>query len=712
MRDRAAYNISLAELNVNNNQVRADTTFGANNAVTAGEILETISDHNVEDVYLGTEEYHDIINNPVEIGDATWLPATPIGTLLDIPDVLNAFVTSYPLMEDRISGFRYMEGTIRLTAIVQGCAFSGGRMVLAAYPVNTNSALKHLTWNNLRILPHVIIDPSKSASYQLDLPMIGPGGMIDLIRTPYSWRAVLDVYNELTTGTSTSPTVNIELRMTLINPKFRGKIVPRVLAYSLEQEALTPSKLFLGASRMFRRATNFPTLGPYANIVGNLSEDAGRALQMLGFSRPNNLETSVTNVATGDAMTQVDGNTNALVLGRSQILPSSLSPELMNGSIEESDISYLLSKATLVSAMTFRSTTPSNSLVGSFGVNPATAYPSFGTNPSVANVLAATCVAWNGEITYSFEFVCSVFHRATILIAYSPTSTPNPTYKEALTSLENINVTVSGNTHVKWTIPWRQSIAAATGGNGTIYVFLVDAVTANGSTDPIKLNVLADHSGVSFHFPEFEPSLDRYATTYSSDWIPSSDFKLVGDARVQNTIVVGGDTVRTVKDLVSRAMHVTSIPPTRDSVTIKNTQLPVDAPRWGWVDYVIPWYYGWRGSFRYHGITSANEDPVQPLRVTWSGEPTVTTGITYDSPVAKPTAVQFFNPAVVNGFDVIAPYCTVDKNFDVGGRYVWGAGGITVEKFGLYPAKFDVNIWRAAGDDFVVGFFLGVPSFI
>lgn len=704
---------SLAELNVNNNDVRSETTFGANNAVTAGEILGSVSEHVVESVYFGTEEYHDIINNPVEIGDATWTSSAPVGPLLDVPDVLNSFVTNYPLMSDRISGFRYMEGTIRLTAIVQGCAFSGGRLILAAWPVNTLSGLKRPTWNNIRIVPHVIIDPSKSASYQLDLPMIGPSGMIDLKSTPYSWRAMLYVYDELTTGTATTPEVNIELRMNLVNPQFRGKIPPQVLPYSLEQESLTPSKVFLGASRMFRRATAFPSLGPYANLVGNMSEEAGRALQMLGFSRPNVLETAVSNISTGDAMTQVDGNTNALVLGRSQILPSSLSPELMNGKTEESDIAYLLSKATLVKATNFSPTTPSNTLVSFFHVSPGTSYPSFGTNPSVANILMDTCVSWNGEITYSFEFVCSVFHRATILLAYSPNyHNTHPTYQQALTSLENINVTVSGNTHVKWIIPWRQAVASTANTNGTIYIYLVDSVTANGSTDRITLKVLADHSGVSFHFPEHEPSLNRYATTYSSDWIPSSDFKMVGDARIQNSVIVGGDTIRNIKDLIARAAPVASLPHDKDSVTVKNAQMSPDAPKWGWVDYIVPWYYGWRGSFRYHGIASGSTDPVQPIRVFWSGEPTISVDVDTNVTVAKPTAVQYFNPAVTNGFDVIAPYCASDRNFDAGGGYTWRAGGLTVQKFGTYPKGFNVDIWRAAGDDFVVGFFLGVPAFI
>lgn len=663
-------------------------------------------------MYLGTEEYHDIINNPVEIGDVTWTVANSDGdTLFDELDILNAFVTNYAPMDRRIQGFHYLEGTIRVTIIVQGAPYAQGRAVFCAVPHGPHDGAaryNYMTFNNARILPHVIVDPSQSATYVLDLPAIGPSGMIDLTRQPYSWHLRGIVYDHLGSGTTTVPIVDMEVRVTLVNPKLRGKIVPTTLVYGLETESLGPSAIIQGVERGLRPHVGGVKLSTYATLFSQLSAQAAEKLKLLGFSRPPAIDVGCNTLATGDSYTQVDGRSNVLVLGKSQQMASAINPDLMNGKVDEMELSYLLSKPVIIDKRVIATTVLPNAQIRSTPVTPnITGVGSVNTNPSVARVLTQRSYAWNGSITYSFEFVCSVFHRATFLIAYSPDNNASSTipYWDALTSLENINVTVSGNTHVKWTIPWRQAECATNTNNGRIYVYLIDAIRSNGSTDGISLNVLADFSGVQFHFPRSRLSLSQYVgTAYSQDWIPSSDFSLVGDARPNNSVIVGGDTPRSLKDLTARAVNGLTMSAADTARSFKNGPFEVHT---NWSDVVIPWFYGWRGSFRYHGVY---QSPVtDPDRITVSFSPTLVTYETASGTNASPTAEQVFNPAVTNGFDVVAPFAVAHRNFNLGQEMTGTSSSFYIEK---ESTDAQIDVYKATGDDFVVGFFLGVPQFL
>lgn len=701
-------------MNVNKNEIKDQEQLGANNEVTAGFIEEGFVEDEIENVYVGTEEYHDIINNPVKLLDSVWNPSDAIGTrLYEIHDVLNDFLGQYSPMEHRLRGFRYLEGTIRVSVVVQGAPYAQGRLVLCAFPngPKTNDpTVDHVSFNNMRILPHVLIDPSKSATYVLDLPIIGPSGMILLTSERKSWWIGLIVYDELGSGTVTQPQINLETRVTLINPKLRGKVKPRAIPYGLETEALDSRSIIKGVVRGLRYATGFPSLSTYASSFSNLSAQAAAALESIGFSRPNVLERNPHIMQTGDVMTQVDGNNVSYVLGRSQQMASAINPNLMNGDISEMELDTLLKKAVLIRKLVANTTDPPNTLLGQFYVAPFEGYTNITNNPSVANVLDKTCSAWNGSITFSFEFVCSVFHRATFLISYTPDEIP-PTYEEALASTENINVTVSGNTHVKWTIPWRQAGATARNGhtNGRIWIFLIDSVVNNGSSDGILLDILADYSECHFHFPKVSPMTDyQYAVSaYSSDWIESSDFALKGDSRTLNGTIAGGDTVRSVKDVVSRAA-VIHRDAANDRVVYKAGILR--GRFMTWFDVIAPWYYGWRGSFRYHGVVRSDKASPFTHRYVTSFAPlsdlvdNVSLAVVGDFE----NAIQTFNPSVINGFDVIVPYVTINRNFSPGQII-----GDPSPALRVWKAETDeMTVYRAAGDDFVAGFFLGVPRMV
>lgn len=705
--------ISLAELNMNTNQnIMHELT--AANQVTVAQTVENVDiPENVSSVYVGTEDYAKIIENPVLIDDALWEVSDDRNDdLISGTDAVNAMFSLYAPLEARYRGFYFAEGTLRLSLYVQGTAAAQGRAVLVAIP-NTRRETSpdgiwtnHRTFNNLRILPHVFIDPSKTASYTLDLPLLGPRGVMDIQGAYKSWAYYVTVYDPLGSGNDSVPRVNMELRATLIDVKLRGKVVPDAIAYGLENESNEKNQFSSGLRRLSKFAGSLPNLPPTATLFSEIGGKVADLLQEFGYSRQPATHFSELHFRTGDSLTQVDGASSSTVVGRSQLISSALGNSLMCGSGNEMSISSLLDYPIPRLCTIVEHTIPPGYLLSTIRVTPADAIIE---GEHLASMLFRRCEAWTGQITYSFEFVCSVFHRATLLIAYAPDSN-EPSYDEAMNSLESFTVTISGNTHVKWTIPWRQPQAATQGHNGTIYIFVANPVTSNGSTDPIHMDVMANFKDVTFHFPQSSANYhnEQYKIDpYSSDWIESSDFSLVGSDGCELMSIVGGDPVRTLKDLVTRAYKVEDYKEDENSYTAYK-HAPFVGELVGWFDILTPCFYGWRSSLRYHIIPKYRPDgPAQALRLRVSHHAVQDHAMDV-MPVSdnQRNAEEIFNTSIVNGADVTIPFVAFDRNFSPGQEFGYEANAMVVH--GDIPGTH-CEVWRAAGDDYSVGFFLGVP---
>lgn len=656
-------------------------------------------------IYTGTEEYDSIIYNPVNITQVTWTQAQNKDTnLIDVPDVVNSMMVYSSVMENRLRGFFFAEGTLRVSIFVQGMTAAYGRAVLFLIPntkLESGNMYDYDTRVNSRILPHIFIDPSKTDTYSLDVPLIGYDGVMPL-STPFkSWHAILKVYNALGSGTDMVPQVEIQMRAALVDLKLRGKVKPLTIAYSkLIDEALDSNQFSKGLKRLSHVIRSLPVLGP-TQTLSTLTESASHMLELLGYSRPPVVNYQTTQFRTGDSLTQVDGISSATVLGRSQIMDTVVGNELMNGDPRDMNLSYLLDFPYHYNTFSILNTASSGGAPVSFAVSPWSM-----SNGTLPRQLAINHAAWTGGIEISFEFVCSIFHRATLLLAYSPNGV-QPTYDEAVNSLENVTVTISGNTHTKWYIPWRQPEAALvnTEANGRIYMFVVNPPVSNNPNSEIDITIVMNFRDVTFHFPRHQPHTQAYLTTvYSSDWIEAQEFKLAGVDGANLYGVVGGDPSRSLKDLVSKAGWYREDHDigSDNRVTLREGYHSAGFAS-DWFELLTPMFYGWRSSFRYHVIPrDGNPSRIYALR-----------DVSYiydeDKPgfPTLPNSFEIVNTNIVNGGDFVAPYVAINRNFNPGQLSGYKASGICFENPNV--ASYKVDIFRAAGDDYVVGFYLGMP---
>lgn len=743
----------------------------ADNATIITDIPETAEQEWSEQLFRpGEDAYKLFTDHPVLIHHFSWTSADT-GMLCINQNLIRQYVQQSTLdIRRRIANFYYLKSDIKLTFVVQGAAQCGGMLAFSAYPAPKagvrNSAIFGVAENeglaNCRIVPHVLIDPSKSQSLELILPMCTTTGYYMLSSNSVSshpdycgsWELDRRVIVPLVTGTENTATISVCVYMSFVNPTFIGMRQYVGLAPPMQFEKKPTgslSSIAFGVSKIASHVGHvFPTLGPTANVFSVLGGLAGQALQFLGFAKPQAIENNVfiTN-RNCDNYSQVDGISTSLVLGRSQGQTVSIAPGYIGGDLDEMSIDYIASKPAIVYQFTIPLATGTQTLVTTFPVRP-TLSDTLSSYPPL-KALARIHDLWCGDITYTFEFVASVFHRTTILIAWSPDDLAGvPDFNSALSALKNTTVYVSGNTTTSITIPWTQPQPTrpcnnASGTNGVIYVYIINPVQTNGSTDPVYVNVLAHSDNIAFLLPDIFGT--RLATIYKGydeeqsefvpttvvpfgppiDWVPVVPISFGQPTNIKNVgSAVTGDRTLSVKDLISRMSLSMIIPAqaTNNMLELRPFPMTQGSPTvFGFLTWFLPAYNGSRGSTRVSlNYQRTNNEPVFASYVPDPTNDIIIPGniwstVTPDQVITDAYAFTSVNPTNSSNIDVVVPM-TISTNF-YPGRNTGNAGGGSSDRdrgytgflhFGPMPPDSKPLVWKGAGDDFVLSSFIGFPN--
>nr|URG14759.1 MAG: capsid protein [Picornaviridae sp.] len=670
-----------------------------NNAEILAPTLER--DNNMERAYFrDADEQPGMVENTALLGSVLWSPSDPEGTLLMIPNVWNALMGSTNL-EGRAKSFTYATGKIKIIINTQGFAPAYGRIIVMATPsVATHSYVCNA---NARILPHVIVDPSKTATYELELPLYNNQGVFR-VKDPRSWDLHVYVYDVLASGTDVANPIRLTIRGALDGVHFVGKTIP----LSNFVELTNPVGVAMKAAAEVTTSVIKAYIPPLATMSQVLA-DGSVALRSLGFSKPQSIGIENPRLNnTADNYTQVDGVSTAVVLGRSQIMESTVDPGIMLGKPEDMELSYLLSKPVRVTRFSLSPVVSPGHL---FAVPVSPHNSAFNMLNSQEQSLAQQMLAihsfWSGTMQFTLEVPASVFQRCVLLVAYDPSPNPGaaPSMADAITYLDNYTVVVSGNTSVKFSIPWRQPNIALppNGNNGVLRIYLMESIVSNGSTSSINLDIIGDWSLINYHFPE-----DRIDAKPLGDWVETTNVSF-GTQDVNHTVMVGGDTTRSIKDLACRMSL------THSAVESGETELMVSIPNHftnqtvfgqDWGKYLSQFFLGVRGSRRLSVMVPnmQSTDIGIALKkgnlsgIVWQALSTYPELVPYDT-----LGATICNVDVCSTGDVILPYVS-DVMYEYGCTYSTSRTMAVVRFHGNTFA-----ILEGAGDDTIYGFFLGVP---
>jgi hypothetical protein len=788
--------ISLAEFNVNDNSQTVTTQLG-DNAQILQDYMNTESAVRARPSQGqdATSDFTKYLDHPVQLFHFDWSPTTISSELTG--DLVSAYIAAAPTQfKQKLQNFMYFKATLRLKVVVQGMPFAAGQLVLSAYP-RVNSPMIGTVQTvvlvqsavNSKIVPHIIVDPSKTETYELDLPVCTPGGYYSAIAAYHQGSYTLQslVFNTLFSGTATSPLASVCVYASLVDPQFEGLTVLLGDFVEEKKEGGTLSTLMNNVSAVAGAAASvLPVISPHLRLFSSITGSTGKLLSMLGFSKPPATENqNFVLTRTCDNYSQKDGKSTAIVLGSSQAQSVSIDPSFALGKFTDMSISDICSKKGFVHQLSWAPVTARETKLVSLPISPNFLI----TNPD--NVLtpmagiATMFEYWVGDIDVTIEIVCSVFHRATLLVAFDPSLTSSPTFDQALTLLKNVTVGISGNTTLripvryKQPMPWLRTLYPAQAQNlaptdihaynGRLHFYVVNPVTSNGSTASIFINVYYSSSNIKFA----APTISRMTKQLFGDTPPPA-FAL--QALKEEVVVEEEDEEEPVNELLADFVEMQMVdfgPPTDLSLSdarcfgdspqflkevlsrmtpVVNAYLPTSTNSTYIVDYpncVRPWYnetvvppalsstytyqaptymawlnpafLGYRGSLRWSlelGLPSSNAQLRTKHMINYT--PTETAARPSVATVAALTAVGSVgiyawtqpNVTVTSRTDVVAPVM-IPADF-VPAQNVYNVGRFSyLEQEYNHPVTATttqkISAACGAGDDYVLGWFLGFP---
>jgi len=483
----------------------------------------------------------------------------------------------------KLQNFSYVHCKLRVRVVVQGQPFAAGLVALSFTPephdnINTNISLSTLTTSditNYLVKPHLILDPSKTETYEILLDCPLPIGYFPIKDTTFgSYFMDLVPVNPLFSGTAVAASMNMCVYVSLVEPSFQAMTLFSGELQEERKEGGVVSRTVNSIAHLTSMVGNvFPSLSPYTTPLAAIGGGAGKILSLFGFSKPS--ETHVDSVVLNrfvDNYCHFDGISAAPVLAGTAGNSLSISGSIAGADPNDMLLRNIAAKKGYLRTVPIATTNVFGDLLHKMNVYPMMA-ATFGAGNTVTPLAGASTPFhyWSGDITLTFEIVASVFHRCTVLIAYDPyPNAADPSLTTALQTLQNVTVAVSGNTTTEVTIPWSQpkpwgTLGAfntgtfKTGGdqgiNGGVYVYLINPVTSNGSTDNIAMNIYIHSDNITWALPEsgLVSGLTFQTRLLSGDLVeptqvsfgPKSDLSLL-------TLRSFGENYNSVKDLTSK----------------------------------------------------------------------------------------------------------------------------------------------------------------
>lgn len=453
----------------------------------------------------------------------------------DILDYFNTVLATSPLGR-KLQNLALLDCQIGIRIVVQGQPFAAGKIVYSFVPAPRAKIAAGSQYHeqvpllindvNAMIVPHIDVDPGASKTYDLILPNVSPTGVYGMVSSTGmgSYALVRHVISPLISGTATAPTMNVCVYMYLKNPSLEGPTLTTLSSQATkEQGSGILSYAVRSAGKLASAVTPvFPVFGPALTLFSAAASPVADLLSWFGFRKAQALNNDflVLNRQV-DNWSQIDGVSTAYVLADTGFVKLSIDPSVGCGVGDEMAIAWVVSQPGLIIMDSVTNAMASETLVRSFDVHPTTAFDDAtgGTllYPSPLAGIAYMFTYWCGDITFDVEVIASIFHRCTLLVAYdcSYNSAVSPTFQNALQTLPNVTINVTGRSRTSVTIPYRLNAvwtktkamgpAAATvgfsGNNGKLYYFVVNPLTSNGSTDPIRINTYMYSKNMDFQYP-------------------------------------------------------------------------------------------------------------------------------------------------------------------------------------------------------------------
>jgi hypothetical protein len=531
-------------------------------AEIAVDTVETTSpDDNRFKVAYSISHYEDFPEHPIEMSYQTWNTTTTTGQIE--ADIFSAYMTaiaSTPVGK-KLANFRLIDADIKVTLVVQGAPYAQGKLIYYFDPTPTDPTKTFVTTGgNIKapqkvrslLVPHIEIDPSTSKTYEIILRCPTIWGIFCPALSYGSYNFGFIAFNTLGSGTAVEPSVAITTYVSLVKPKLFGLTYTSKKSVGASENTTSKFSSYLSKASDISNIVSkipIPMISEGANLFSSVASGAAKFLEHFGFSKPRVLgPDSLYIMSSAPDLTCIDGEFGGRTLATRNNNSIGISPtDIPMQSYEDQMIDRLMSKSGLVYQTSVLTTITGGTNLFALPVMPTLIFPT--DSPAYTKGYELTPLAfatapfsyWSGSIEVDVEVIASVFHRATIMMAYAPNSTDSAlSFANAVQTLKTWQHHVVGNGKLKFTIPWSQAPAFQTVvvpqnssnsqpyQNGVLIFYLVNPVVTNGSTDPIWINVYYSSRDMKYAIPstaitsQFSLSLTSVPTT-TTKAVPNLD---------------------------------------------------------------------------------------------------------------------------------------------------------------------------------------------
>jgi len=504
------------------------------------------------DITNRPSDYRDYATHYVQIDHRVVTSATT-ATAVVTTNLLGLYLSTIAASElgKKIDGLNFSKSKLKVKIVIQGAPYAAGQIVACFVP-NVGGSNEFTIASgpgvidkvNCKIVPHLILDPSKTQTYEIILPVCTPTGVWSLFGLFGSYSMNFVYLNPIFSGTAVAASIAVCSYAAFETESLEGLTL--LSNDFVEEKNSTLSSLVSNVGRYAPLlSVPFPSLSPGITLFSKVASGIGDLLARLGYSKPPVTEiTTVPMTRHVDNFSQNTGKSNAIVLAASQGNSVGLSSAYGGGTDDEMLLINLCKKKGLVIQTSVAPAAATGTLVWDMRLHPTYMGSGFGTGGlKVPTPLAGVAVPfnyWTGDLIVTIEVVASVFHRCTLLAAWDAVSADvpfTPTMAQSMQSLPNTVITVAGNTSVELRIPWAQSrlwgdVASFTTTqtsptipsymtNGSLYIFVVNSLVSNGSSDSIPINIYLSSDNIAFAAPEAR-WCPRY--TYITTGIPPASF--------------------------------------------------------------------------------------------------------------------------------------------------------------------------------------------
>lgn len=404
---------------------------GLDSSACAGDCSEELS--------LGS-----FLERPVLIKEIAWSVAgSPITGVYP----WHAFLT-HARVANRIANYRYVRGTLKVKAVINGNGFYYGRM-LAYYnhKVNLWSEPYSVAGDDYLLLatqrPCFYMDPTTSCGGEMTLPFVNTVNGLDL-QDPSALTdfgdLVFKVLVPLAHATdATAPDLSISVFAWMEDVELFGTTSTNMSglvaqAGELGEYGSGPiSKVASAVANAAGALSKIPILTPYMLASQAAAKAVGKVASIFGYSRPANINDINRIVPTyGGNLASCNGRETSMKLTMDQLQEVTIDPRVVGVSpMDEMVISTLTSREAYVGAFQWDATNVRAHSLCNIAVGPdhwikgvAGGGPFYFT-PSC--FIGRMFKYWRGTIKYRFKIVASTFHKGRLRFTFNPNTTSSAT---------------------------------------------------------------------------------------------------------------------------------------------------------------------------------------------------------------------------------------------------------------------------------------------